>query len=90
MDERSGGTQVGESQDSVEEVLDRLQRESEARRAELRAIAAQLPEARSRREVIATMARDARANADVGDIVKRAFRKLVRAPQAVGRRLRRS
>ena len=92
MEERAGAGRVGESHDeslgSVEEQLDRLQRESAARRAELRAIAAELPEARSRREVVATMARDARANADVGDIVTRAFRKLARAPRAVGRRLR--
>lgn len=94
MEERAVAGRVGESDDesheSVEEQLDRLQRESEARRAELRAIAAELPEARSRREIVVTMARDARANADVGDIVTRAFRKLARAPRAVGRRLRRS
>jgi len=76
--------------DSVEAQLDRLQRESEERRAELRAIAAELPEARSRRQVVATMARDARVNADIGAIVTRAFRKLARAPRAIGRRLRRS
>ncbi len=99
MEERSGAGQVGEvvdaadsadPADSVEAQLDRLQRESEQRRAELRAIAAELPEARSRRQVVATMARDARVNADVGDIVTRAFRKLARAPRAIGRRLRRS
>jgi hypothetical protein len=73
--------------DDVDVLLDRLQRESEARRAELRAIAAELPEARSRRVVLVTMARDARAHADLGEVMARTLRKIARAPRAVARRL---
>ena len=73
--------------DDVDVLLDRLQQESETRRAELRAIAAELPEARSRRVVLTTMARDARANADLGEVVSRLLRKIARAPRAVARRL---
>ena len=73
--------------DDVDVLLDRLQQESETRRAELRAIAAELPEARSRRVVLITMARDARANADLGEVVSRLLRKIARAPRAVARRL---
>lgn len=74
----------------IEAQLDLLQQESEQRRTELRAIAAQLPETRSRRVVLTTMVRDFRTNADLSDIVSRALRKLGRAPRALLRRLQRA
>jgi hypothetical protein len=74
---------------SVEEQLDVLQRASEERRAELREIAAQLPEALSRRTILRKIAGDIRHAPEKGDIAGRAARKLGRSARQAGRSLRR-
>jgi hypothetical protein len=74
---------------SVEEQLDALQRASEDRRAELREIAAQLPEALSRRMILRRIAGDIRHAPDKGDIAGRGARKLGRTAGQSLRSLRR-
>jgi hypothetical protein len=74
---------------SVEEQLDALQRASEERRVELREIAAQLPEALSRRTILRKIAGDIRHAPEKGDIAGRAARKLGRGVRQAGRSLRR-
>jgi hypothetical protein len=71
----------------IEAELDALQRESEARRTELRAIAAELPAVLSRRALFTAAARDLRAAPDKGMILRRGLRKLGRAPRALWRRV---
>ena len=73
---------------SVEEQLDALQRESERRRAELREIAAQLPEALSRRAILRRIAGDVRHAPDKGDLAGRAVRKAGRTVRHAARTLR--
>jgi hypothetical protein len=70
---------------SVEEQLDALQQASEERRAELREIAAQLPEALSRRTILRKIAGDIRHAPEKGDIAGRAARKAGRTIRQVGR-----
>ena len=88
----SGTDPSGESptRKTVEAMLDELQRESEQRRVELREIAAQLPEAMSRRAILRKVAADVRYAPDKGDIVTRALRKLGLGPRAAARWLRRT
>jgi hypothetical protein len=74
---------------SVEEQLDALQRASEERRAELREIAAQLPEALSRRTILRKIAGDIRHAPDKGDIAGRGVRKVGRTAGQAVRSLRR-
>jgi hypothetical protein len=74
---------------SVEEQLDALQRASEDRRAELREIAAELPEALSRRAILRKIAGDIRHTPEKGDIAGRAGRKAGRTIRQVGRSLER-
>ncbi len=71
--------------DDVRAALDRLQAESEARRAELRDIAAQLPATVSRTALLRTMAVDLRHAPDKAMIVHRGLRKLGRAPRRLAR-----
>lgn len=75
---------------SVEQQLDRLQRQSEERRQELREIAAQLPATMSRRAITRSVAADLRRAPNKGDIVTRAVRKLARAPHRTFLALRHS
>jgi hypothetical protein len=74
----------------VERQLDRLQRESQERRQELRRIAAQLPATMSRRAIIRSVAADLRGAPNKGDVVARAVRKLARAPRRAFRGMRHS
>jgi hypothetical protein len=74
---------------TVIEQLDSLQRASEERRAELREIAAQLPDAMSRRAILRAIARDFRHAPDKGHIAGRAIRKLGRMFVRAARTLRR-
>jgi hypothetical protein len=60
----------GSSDHDIEEALDELQRESQARRAELQALAAQLPEVLSRRALLRAVVADARANSGIGELVR--------------------
>jgi hypothetical protein len=70
---------------SVEQQLDELQRASEERRAELREIAAQLPEALSRRTILRKIAGDIRHAPEKRDIAGRAARKAGRTIRQIGR-----
>jgi len=74
----------------IEERLDALQRESQARRAELRAIAAELPEATSRRALVRSMVHSVAAAPNKPAVVKRIVVKLLRAPADLVRRFRKS
>ena len=69
--------------------LNDLQRESQARQAELRAIAAQLPATVSRTATLKAAIHDLRRAPDKGMIVTRGFRKVLRIPHGIVRRLRR-
>ena len=73
----------------MEQQLEVLQRASEERRAELREIAAQLPDALSRRTILRKIAGDIRHAPDKGDIAGRAARKLGRTFRQTGRSFRR-
>lgn len=74
--------------DDIEQRLDALQRASEDRRAELRAIAATLPEATSRRAYLASMARSVASAPDKPTVAKRVVAKLLRTPVDLVRSLR--
>jgi hypothetical protein len=68
--------------------LDELERESLARRDELRAIAASLPAATSRRAVLTSMVRDLGDAPDKPTVLRRVVRKLLRTPGDLLRRRR--
>lgn len=72
----------------IEEELDRLQQESQARAAELRAIGAELPQALSRRRMVAEMARSVRDAPDRSTVARRTIAKILRTPADLVRRLR--
>ena len=72
----------------VEARLDQLQRDSEARRGELKAIGAQLPEAISRRVLVRSMFRSVAEAPDKLTVVKRTGLKILRTPADLVRRLR--
>ena len=72
----------------IEQRLDALERASDARRAELRALLDDLPAALSRRALVSAAIADAREAPDKGAIVVRGLRKLGRIPRAVWRRVR--
>jgi hypothetical protein len=76
------------TEQSVEERLDELQRQSEQRSRELREIAAQLPAAISRRALLKAVAADLRSAPGKADIVVRAWRKAVRTPGVAYRQIR--
>ena len=67
--------------------LDALEAESNARRAELRRLAAELPAAMSRRSVLRSLVTDLRAAPGKRMIARRAAAKLARAPRALWRRV---
>jgi hypothetical protein len=69
--------------------LDDLQRESQARQDELKAIAALLPATVSRKATLKAAVHDLRRAPNKGMIVTRGFRKLLRIPSGTARRLRR-
>ncbi|MDJ0768344.1 MAG: hypothetical protein QNJ12_06100 [Ilumatobacter sp.] len=64
----------------AEALIDELQRESELRRAELRAIAAAMPEAVSRRALVRSMAKSIATAPDKPRVVRRVVAKIVRTP----------
>lgn len=68
-------------------MLDQLQRESVERRAELRALAAELPEATSRRALIRAMFASVSAAPDKPTVVKRVVLKVLRTPVDLVRRV---
>ncbi len=70
----------GDASADVEARLDALQAASQERRAELRAIAAELPEATSRRAYLSAMIRGIVDAPDKPLVVKRVLLKIVRTP----------
>jgi hypothetical protein len=76
---------------AAEQQIDTLRAEALARRAEIRSMAEALPTALSRHALVMGMLRDVRHHPDKGGVVRRAMRKLGRAPRkAVRVALRRS
>lgn len=73
---------------AIEARLEELQRESEARRRELRDIAAALPQATSRRLLVKAMTRDLLTAPDRVSVAKRGVLKLLRTPTDAYHRLR--
>jgi hypothetical protein len=73
---------------AIEQRLDELQRESEARRAELRALAARLPAATSRRALVRSMASSVVRAPDKRRVAKRVMLKVARTPVDLVRRSR--
>lgn len=73
---------------AIEARLDALQRESEERRAELRSLAARLPEATSRRAMVRAMATSVVTAPDRPLVAKRVVLKALRLPADAVRRLR--
>jgi hypothetical protein len=76
------------SPSDIEARLDALEAESKARRAELKAIAAALPEATSRRALFRSMASDLRHAPDRTLVAKRVVLKVLRTPSDLLRRAR--
>jgi hypothetical protein len=72
---------------SIDARLDELQRESNARRAELKAIAVELPEATSRRAMLTAMVRSIVDAPDKPMVVKRTVLKVLRTPADLVRRV---
>ena len=73
---------------AIRERLDELQRESEERRAELRALAAELPAATSRRALVRSMTASVIGAPDKPLVAKRVALKIVRTPLDLVRRRR--
>jgi hypothetical protein len=73
--------------DLLSDRLDALERASDDRRAELQRLAAEIPAAVSRRSVVTAVVRDVRLAPDKAMIARRAFRKLLRGPAALVRRV---
>jgi len=73
---------------SIERELDELQRESQARRAELRTLAAELPDATSRRAVMRAMVSSIVHAPDRPLVAKRVALKIARTPSDLVRRFR--
>ena len=79
---------VDDDLDDVEARLDALQEASQERRAELRAIAAELPHATSRRAYLSAMVRGIAGAPDKPTVAKRVLLKAVRTPIDLIRSLR--
>ena len=73
---------------AIQERLDELQRESDERRAQLRALAAELPAATSRRALVRSMVAGIVDAPDKTLIAKRAALKVARTPSDLMRRVR--
>lgn len=73
---------------AIEQRLDELQRESQERRAELRALAAELPAATSRRALVRSMTTSVLQAPDKPQVAKRVALKAARTPVELVRRVR--
>ncbi|MDW3216957.1 MAG: hypothetical protein R8G01_23400 [Ilumatobacteraceae bacterium] len=73
---------------AIERRLDELERESQERRAELRALAAELPAATSRRAYLRSMVTGVIDAPDKPQVAKRVASKVARTPADLVRRLR--
>lgn len=76
-----------QSDDDVLAQLALIEAESNARREELRRIAAELPATVSRRALVRAMAADLRNSPNKGAIVRRGFAKLLHAPLHAAKRV---
>lgn len=74
----------------LEQRLDTLERESQDRRAELRRLAAELPQATSRRALVTSMVRSIAEAPDKVTVAKRVSLKVARTPADLVRRARKS
>ncbi len=72
----------------MEAKLDELQRASDARREELKALAAAMPEATSRRLLVKQMISEIVHAPDRSSVAKRAILKVLRTPTDLVRRVR--
>jgi chromosome segregation ATPase len=84
---RAENDQLRRRVDEVEQVLGELKAEALARRAEVRALAEELPAAMSRRAVVAGLLRDLVHHPDKPGVMRRAIAKLGRAPRKLARML---
>lgn len=84
---RAENDQLRRRVDEVEQVLGELKTEALARRAEVRALAEELPAAMSRRAVLGGMFRDLVHHPDKPGVIRRAIAKLGRAPRKLARML---
>lgn len=73
---------------AIEQRLDELERESQERRAELRALAAELPAATSRRAFLKSMVTGVIDAPDKPQVAKRVALKVARTPADLVRRVR--
>ena len=73
---------------AIEQRLDELERESQARQAELRALAAELPAATSRRAYLRSMVTGMVEAPDKPQVAKRVALKIARTPVELVRRVR--
>ncbi len=83
----SGTPNAGPVSESIEQRLDRLERESVQRQRELRELAGQLPAALSRRRLLIAAVGDIRRAPNKAELVQRGARKVGRAPASLVRRL---
>ncbi len=79
---------IDSSEAAVERRLDELQRESAARRDELRSLAEELPDVTSRRAMVRSMASSVVHTPDRRLVFKRVVLKIGRAPADLWRHLR--
>lgn len=84
---RAENDQLRSRVEAAEQALADLKVEALDRRAEVRALAAELPAELSRRAVLSAMFRDAVHHPDKPGVVKRAVAKLGRAPRKLARML---
>lgn len=78
---------TGDRTAAIEQRLDELQQESELRRAELRELAARLPAATSRRQMLRSMVVGIAEAPDKPMVAKRVVLKLLRTPGELVRRV---
>lgn len=76
--------------EAAEAAIDELRAEALARRAEVRALAEELPTVMSRQAVLRSMLADVLHHPDKAGVARRGARKLARAPLALARRAKRS
>jgi uncharacterized protein (DUF1501 family) len=69
----------------AEATIDELRAEALVRRAQVRALAEELPVVMSRSAMLRAMAADARRHPDIAAVVRRGVRKLGRAPRKAAR-----
>jgi hypothetical protein len=86
-DDADVATDAAADREALLRRLDELEAQSNARRDELKAIAAQLPETISRRALLRAVIDDLRYSPQKGAIAKRAAYKAARAPMHAAKRV---